>query len=166
MRIATLSILTLLLAGCAATAPRQGPPEVARTRETIAPGDSRVLGERVAQRAMEMLGAPYRYAGSTPDEGFDCSGLVHYAFARNGMSVPRTSQEQFRAARRISLQEARQGDVLFFEDQEKLSHVGIYIGDGRFVHAPASGRTVTVADLSDHYYQMHLVGVGRLVPVN
>ena len=67
-------------------------------------------------------------------------------------------------ARKISLNEALEGDILFFEDQEKLSHVGIYIGAGRFVHAPTSGRTVSIASLDNAYYQMHLVGVGRLLP--
>jgi len=166
MRTATLSILALLLAGCATNQVERSPHDMARTPEAIEPSDSPTLGELIARRAMEMVGTPYRYGGATPDQGFDCSGLVYYAYAHNGMSVPRTAQEQFRTAQRISLQDARQGDILFFEDQEKFSHVGIYVGDGRFVHAPASGRTVTVADLSNRYYQMHLVGVGRLVKAN
>ena len=109
-----------------------------------------------------MVGTPYRYGGSTPETGFDCSGLVHYSFGQNGVNVPRTSLEQFREAVKISLNDAQEGDILFFEDQEKLSHVGIFIGDGRFVHAPTSGRSVSIGSLDNPYYQMHLVGVGRL----
>ena len=120
-------------------------------------------GQQVARHAVSMVGLPYRYGGSSPDTGFDCSGLVHYSFDQSGISVPRTSLEQFRAAAKISLNDAREGDVLFFQDQEKLSHVGIFIGDGRFVHAPTSGRTVSVASIDNPYYQTHLVGVGRLL---
>ena len=102
---------------------------------------------------MGMVGAPYRYGGDDPGEGFDCSGLVFYAFTHSGYGVPRTSREQFRAARKIALRDAGAGDVMFFQDQDKLSHVGIYIGDGLFVHAPANGQRVTVASIDSPYYQ-------------
>jgi cell wall-associated NlpC family hydrolase len=113
---------------------------------------------------MKMIGVPYRYGGADPRRGFDCSGLVFYTYTSNGIAVPRTSQEQFKAARKIALTKARQGDLVFFQDQEKLSHVGIYLGDGLFVHAPSSGNTVSVASLDTPYYQRQLVGVGRLLP--
>lgn len=118
----------------------------------------------VAALALSMVGKPYRYGGSDPGTGFDCSGLVHYAFTSHGYDVPRTSQAQFQAARKITLAEATEGDLLFFRDQEKLSHVGIYLGDGEFVHAPSSGDTVRVARLDSPWYQRHLVAVGRLLP--
>jgi len=111
-----------------------------------------------------MVGVKYRYGGSDPSAGFDCSGLVYYTFSSNGHPVPRTSREQFAAARKIPLADAVEGDLVFFRDQEKLSHVGIYLGDGQFVHAPSSGGTVSVANLDAPYYQRHLVGVGRLLP--
>jgi len=111
-----------------------------------------------------MVGARYRNGGTDPIEGFDCSGLAFYAYGQAGYRIPRTSQEQFRAARKIALGDADAGDLVFFQDQEKLSHVGIYLGDGRFVHAPASGQQVTVARLDSAYYQQHLVAVGRLLP--
>ena len=78
--------------------------------------------------------------------------------------MPRTSRELFRAARKISIGEADPGDLMFFQDQTKLSHVGIYLGDGRFVHAPANGQNVAVGSLDSHYYREHLVAVGRLLP--
>jgi cell wall-associated NlpC family hydrolase len=118
----------------------------------------------VADLAMKMIGVPYRYGGADPRRGFDCSGLVFYTYTSNGIAVPRTSQEQFKAARKSALTKARQGDLVFFQDQEKLSHVGIYLGDGLFVHAPSSGNTVSVASLDTPYYQRQLVGVGRLLP--
>jgi cell wall-associated NlpC family hydrolase len=111
-----------------------------------------------------MVGVKYKYGGANPREGFDCSGLVHYTYTSNGQAVPRTSQAQFDASRKIPLEEAAKGDLLFFRDQEKLSHVGIYLGDGEFVHAPSSGDTVRVARVDAPYYQRHLVAVGRLLP--
>lgn len=117
-------------------------------------------GERIATLAEEMLGVPYRWGGSTRS-GFDCSGLVFFTHRRAGRAVPRTSREQYRAARRVELDDARPGDLLFFRSRN-LSHVGIYVGDGRFVHAPSSGKRVSVARVSRPYYRERLLGVGRL----
>ena len=111
-----------------------------------------------------MVGIRYLYGGTSPSEGFDCSGLVHYTYARVGLDVPRNSRELYAATRKIPLDAANEGDLVFFQDQEKLSHVGIYLGDGLFVHAPSSGRTVSVSSLDNAYYLRHLVGVGRLLP--
>ena len=164
MRTLVTGLIVIFISGCAATAPLDTSPREsspARTEQTRAiPSDS---GELIARHAVSMVGMPYLFGGSTPDAGFDCSGLVFYSYSQSGFSVPRTSLEQFRAARKISLNDAHEGDILFFEDQEKLSHVGIYIGDGRFVHAPTSGRTVSIASIDNAYYQTHLVGVGRLL---
>ncbi len=125
------------------------------------PGDVR---SSIAQLALSMVGVQYRYGGAHPSEGFDCSGLVYYTYTSNGHAVSRTSRAQFSAARKISLAQAAEGDLLFFQDQEKLSHVGIYLGDGRFVHAPSSGDTVRVASIDTPYYQRNLIAVGRLLP--
>jgi cell wall-associated NlpC family hydrolase len=113
---------------------------------------------------MRMVGTPYRYGGAHPKDGFDCSGLVYYTYTMNGYAVPRTAQDLFKAARKISLADAAQGDLVFFQDQAKLSHVGIYIDRGMFVHAPSSGAVVSVSSLETPYYQRHLVAVGRLSP--
>lgn len=151
-------VATALLAmGCAGTSVK-GP-----AAGTPAPASAE-LRSSIATLALSMVGTRYRYGGAHPREGFDCSGLVHYSYTSNGIAVPRTSRDQFGAASRISLAEAVEGDLLFFQDQEKLSHVGIYLGDRRFVHAPSSGGTVSVANIDAPYYQRHLVGVGRLIP--
>ena len=148
----------LLVAGCAGT------PVVPAPGETQPRTDSGKARGPIAALALSMVGVPYRYGGSNPSTGFDCSGLVHYSFTSNGYNVPRTSQAQYDAARKITLAEAAEGDLLFFRDQEKLSHVGIYLGDGEFVHAPSSGDTVRVARVDSPYYQRHLIAVGRLLP--
>ena len=145
----------LVAAGCAGTPSRDPAGAISRGTD---------LRSAIAQLALSMVGVPYRYGGAQPDDGFDCSGLVYYSYSSNGQVVPRTSQAQFDAARKIPLAQAAEGDLLFFQDQEKLSHVGIYLGDGQFVHAPSSGDSVRVASVDAPYYQRHLVAVGRLLP--
>jgi cell wall-associated NlpC family hydrolase len=151
-----LMAAVLLAAGCAGTPTMPAAPG-------SQPGSAETRGP-IAKMALSMIGVPYRYGGSNPDEGFDCSGLVHYAYTSNGHVVPRTSQAQYHAARIITLTEAAEGDLLFFRDEAKLSHVGIYLGDGEFVHAPSTGDTVRVARIDSPYYQTHLIAVGRLLP--
>jgi cell wall-associated NlpC family hydrolase len=109
--------------------------------------------------AYGLIGVPYRYGGQSP-AGFDCSGLVQYVFARSGIQVPRTSQGQFAAAEPVAREAVAVGDVLFFRQRGKLSHVALYVGDGHFIHAPSSGRQVERVPL-DGYWQRHLVGAGR-----
>jgi len=111
--------------------------------------------------ARDLVGAPYRYGGATPD-GFDCSGLVYYAYAKAGIRVPRTSTEQYRRALPVRVAELRAGDLLFFRlYPPKVSHVGIYAGEGRFIHAPSRGKRVTTANLASPYWRERLVGAGR-----
>jgi cell wall-associated NlpC family hydrolase len=118
---------------------------------------------RIVFTALQMVGVPYRYGGEAPD-GFDCSGLVQYAYRHAGLSVPRTSREQLKASRPVALDEAHPGDLLFFRSRD-YSHVGIYVGEGRFVHAPATNRTVSIGSLAESYYRSHFVRAGRLTPL-
>jgi cell wall-associated NlpC family hydrolase len=154
--------LAVMLAACAGPRVATGPvtrpvPAVAKVPvKTVAPATVSVLGT-----ARQMLGAPYRYGGSSPS-GFDCSGLVSYAYRSVGIRVPRTSSEQFRQAQRVPLQNLQPGDLLFFRlSPPKISHVAIYDRDGRFIHAPSSGKRVSYASLDNPYWRQHLVGAGR-----
>jgi cell wall-associated NlpC family hydrolase len=161
--LTALLAAAVLVTGCATTTPERHTAATAG-RVTVEPrfADAAV-GGAIAEVAMGMVGTRYRYGGTDPVEGFDCSGLVHYAYRQAGYSVPRTSRELFRAARKIAVGEADPGDLMFFQDQTKLSHVGIYLGGGMFVHAPATGQNVAVSSLDLPYYQQHLVAVGRLL---
>jgi cell wall-associated NlpC family hydrolase len=108
-----------------------------------------------------MLGTPYRYGGAGPN-GFDCSGLVSYAYRSAGIRVPRSSGEQFRQAEKVPLSKLQPGDLLFFRlNPPKISHVAIYDRNGRFIHAPSSGKRVSYASLDNPYWRKHLVGAGR-----
>lgn len=124
--------------------------------QPLMPASMTVIGT-----ARKMLGAPYRYGGASP-AGFDCSGLVRYAYRSVGIRVPRTSSEQFRQAERVTLQGLQPGDLLFFRlSPPKISHVAIYDHDGRFIHAPSPGKRVSYASLDNPYWRKHLVGAGR-----
>jgi cell wall-associated NlpC family hydrolase len=158
-----LAAIAAAMAGCAG-APTAPADRVAGTVTVEPRSADDAVGSAIADVAMGMVGTRYLYGGTDPVQGFDCSGLVHYAYGQAGYRVPRTSRELFRAARKISVGEADPGDLMFFQDQTKLSHVGIYLGDGLFVHAPATGQNVAVGSLDSHYYREHLVAVGRLLP--
>ncbi|MGE0080351.1 MAG: C40 family peptidase [Thiohalomonadaceae bacterium] len=118
-------------------------------------------GVFVAALAKYYLGAPYRFGGTGPD-GFDCSGLVHHIHRLLGRDIPRTAHAQFLAARPVGLDQLRAGDLLFFRVRER-PHVGIYVGDGRFIHAPSRGRTVRYDELGNPFWRARMHGAGRLV---
>jgi len=108
-----------------------------------------------------MVGTPYRYGGSTP-AGFDCSGLVYFAYRAAGISLPRTTMQLLRASRGIALREAREGDLLFFEISSKPDHVAIFIGNSQFVHAPSTGKQVSIGTLDDPYWQNSFLSARRI----
>ena len=117
-----------------------------------ADGQGRI--KTVLQRALALLGTPYRWGGTTPDNGFDCSGLVGYVF-RNalGIELPRVSREMARSGELISDRaKLNEGDLVFFGRRGRVDHVGIYLGEGRFVHAPSTGKDVMVSSLETGYW--------------
>jgi cell wall-associated NlpC family hydrolase len=118
--------------------------------------------DRAAASALKMVGRPYRYGGASP-AGFDCSGLVLFSFRQAGVSLPHNTEQQRHAGRRVKLVELRRGDLLFFDQEgKKNSHVGIYLGAHRFVHAPSSGKYVRNDSLDSPYWKKHLSEVRRL----
>ncbi len=109
-----------------------------------------------------MVGKPYRYGGASPG-GFDCSGLVLYSFRQAGVSLPHNTAQQRSAARPVKLAELRRGDLLFFDQEgKKYGHVGIYVGGGKFVHAPSSGKSVRSDRLDSSYWKKYLSEARRL----
>ena len=119
-------------------------------------------GSAIVRTAETVLGAPYRDGGALPD-GFDCSGLVTYVFARNGIAVPRDVRRQAAAGIEIERAAILPGDLLFFSTTGAgPTHVGIAVGGDRFIHAPKSGAVVRVESLASAYWSAHLVAVRRL----
>jgi cell wall-associated NlpC family hydrolase len=151
------AILVSCLAGCAGSAVTETKPaEVSVAKQAPAS-----LPERAAAIAVQQVGAAYRYGGASP-AGFDCSGLVQYSFRQAGMKVPRTTGQLWNSAGTVAVDDLRVGDLLFFRFDGKMSHVGIYVGDEQFVHAPSSGKTVSIDSLDAEFYRRALIRGGRL----
>jgi cell wall-associated NlpC family hydrolase len=113
------------------------------------------LSAVAADHALEMVGRPYRYGGFTP-AGFDCSGLVHYSFGRAGMKLPRDTPGLRRVGDELDRDDLAKGDLIFFDQEgKKASHVGIYLGDGRFVHAPSTGGRVRIDRIDSPYWRKY-----------
>lgn len=116
--------------------------------------------------ALSFRGVPYRNGGSGPS-GFDCSGFVQYVFARHGVALPREVREQYRVGRQVDPRDVQAGDLVFFStDRRGASHVGMALGDGRFVHAPSSRGVVRVEPYTASYWARRFVGARRLVEVS
>ena len=163
-------VVVLLSSACAATGghprpfptPGGGPPDARVTPPPRDPGSLPPSGYEVSGTALSLRGVPYRNGGADP-KGFDCSGLVWYVFARHGLAVPRTVEDQFRAGDEIRAQELRAGDLVFFTTTGGgASHVGIAVGGDSFVHAPSASGVVRVERLGTNYWSSRFVG-GRRV---
>jgi cell wall-associated NlpC family hydrolase len=160
VRYLVLIIISFLaISACSSTrvlsVPKTSPPV-----EVVNQAPARSVGEQAAAVALQQVGVPYRYGGSTPT-GFDCSGLVQYSYSRVGKSVPRTTGQLWKDVTPVEQRNLRAGDILFFSMSGKMSHVGLYLGDDRFVHAPSTGKTVSIQTLRSEFYKTALVGAGR-----
>ncbi len=135
-----------------------GPPKQRQADSHIPASHARVVAV-----ARSMLGIPYHYGGRHPDNGFDCSGLVYYSHLQAGIQLPRTSYAQFKSSRPVSRKHLIPGDLVFFRiRRNKISHVGIYLGNGRFIHAPSSGKEVSIGSMSNPYWQKRFARGGRV----
>ena len=162
-RFATAALLTpLLLAGCATRPGPRGFGAVDEGREVV----SRLSVDQandVTIYAVSLVGTPYRYGGNTPEGGFDCSGLINYIYLTStGVRLPRTSGEMAALDKpKVDESQLASGDLVFF-GRGHVTHVGVYVGKGRFVHAPNSGGTVRLDDLDGAYWKANFV-YGRRV---
>jgi cell wall-associated NlpC family hydrolase len=160
--VAVVSVAAAL-AGCAILAKEpvpigETPPIAERPPISGRPSVDASMGEAVVALARQQVGAPYRWGGSNPS-GFDCSGLVRYVYAQVGVSLPHNAAQQYRLGTPVPRAGLEPGDLVFFD---RLRHNGIYVGDGRFVHARQTGRGVNIARLDDGWYASHWVGGRRL----
>ena len=119
-------------------------------------------GAQIVQMAQQYMGTPYAWGGSNPG-GFDCSGFIYYIYSQFGISLPRMSDGQFEVGRAISGDNLLPGDLVFFTTYEPgASHVGIYLGGGRFIHASSAAGEVTITPLGKSYYQERYLGARRV----
>jgi hypothetical protein len=121
---------------------------------------SQTLGVHAVRFARRLLGVPYRYGGDSPSGGFDCSGFVRYVYAHLGMSLPHSSFADFGLGKRVPRGSLRPGDLVFFDG---VGHVGMYVGGGRFIHAPRAGSHVQVTSLDEPWYRASYDGARRLL---
>jgi len=138
--------------------------------EDYAAAKARIYGEmhlrnEIVETAERFIGLPYRWGGSSPEGGFDCSGLAMAVYQHNGLNLPRSSREQYSAGTPVRPGELDKGDLVFFATSggRRVSHVGVYAGDNSFVHAPGRGKTIRINSLSDRYYARRYVGARTYV---
>ena len=124
--------------------------------------DNRDMGAIAARTAERFVGIPYRWGGNNVVDGMDCSGFVRAVFNLCGMSIPRTSRDQFKAGEPVSKGDLHEGDLVFFgASDDKINHVGIYVGGGRFVHAPRQGEDIRISTVDESYFEKRFVGARR-----
>ena len=163
--LASVIASTTAISATAATNEEPGP--LLRAEKTL-----RSIGDKakdsaadITSYALSLIGVDYRFGGNTPDQGLDCSGLIRYVFQQaTGISLPRSARDQARVGESISRDELQPGDLAFFNTRRfQFSHVGLYIGDNRFIHAPSSGGSVEVTSLDNRYWQKAFNGARRIV---
>lgn len=137
------------------------PPEISQPRPATKAGE-RDMGYIAARTAERFIGIPYQWGGDTVVDGMDCSGFVRAVYNLCGVNIPRTSREQFKAGSPVNKADLRDGDLLFFGSSEaSISHVGIYVGGGKFVHAPKRGEDIKTASIDESYFERRFVGARR-----
>lgn len=135
--------------------------------------DAEDLREDVVETALDQVGEDYEYGGADPSDGFDCSGLIWYSYAENGIKVPRSAREQHKAGRHVNFSEARPGDLLFYnfgdarpkpgEKPPVALHVALYLGDGQAVHAPVRDGEVEVITVTAKHWRQRYLGARRII---
>jgi cell wall-associated NlpC family hydrolase len=123
-------------------------------------GNHDYLRNQIVRSAQQYIGVPYKWGGESPDSGFDCSGLTMVVYHLNGLDLPRSSSQQWRTGRPVKRSQLAKGDLVFFATKggRRVSHVGIYTGSGKFLHAPRRGRKITISSLSSTYYKTRYLG--------
>jgi cell wall-associated NlpC family hydrolase len=164
-RVLAVALIALLAAcGGGKSVRSKAPPASTQVWPTVMPNNPQAANA-VLMRAISLVGTPYRYGGNTPDSGFDCSGLVTYVYREMvDLKLPRTSRDLAAVqGPKIDPQRLAAGDLVFFGTRGNVFHVGIYVGEGRFVHAPSTGGTVRLDSLGGSYWKDHYTGAKRVL---
>ena len=158
MRPACMFLCLCVLWGLAACGARRPQP--------VMPAHTPIAAKKIVESAYSQIGTRYRSGGNSPGKGFDCSGLVQWAYSRQGISIPRITADQARTGRLVALKEGLQAaDILVFKNGQgpRGLHTGLYAGDGQFIHSPSKGQRVRTEDLDVAYWKNSLIGARRLV---
>ena len=166
MRTILCAIAALFLTACAAPPTKVSAPTRAKVALSQRAFDeiAQARARELALHALSHVGTPYRFGGNSPESGFDCSGLVQYVYGRGaGVALPRNTQSLSEVGAPVAADALEPGDLVFFDTLRRpYSHVGIYLGDYRFIHAPTTGGQVELVDLRDRYWQTRYNGARRL----
>ena len=160
------SLITLVAGGLVGSSPPAAIPVTGVPPPGLV-GPPTSLSSGAVDIARRYLGVPYRFGGSDPASGLDCSGLVQLVFHQLGSNLPRTAQLQYNQTNRLSADELRPGDLVFFahtysDPHDWITHVGIYIGDGQQINAPTEGQVVSIQPVFSGFWGAHLVSGGRI----
>jgi cell wall-associated NlpC family hydrolase len=157
-----ISLVSALMSACSMAVHRAEQPEPVAVVAIPAPAPERA--NEVLVRALGLIGTRYRHGGNRPDEGFDCSGLVGFVFAdAAGVALPRSSAAIGELDAQVVDDELAGGDIVLFAARGRVNHVGIYVGDGRFVHSPKHGQSVRLDRLDGPYWREHYAGARRVL---
>jgi len=145
-----IGILTLLVSSCTSTSSQKTYQQNPKYQQIIS-------------TAKAQIGKPYRYGGTSPKTGFDCSGLINFSYKKAGLTVPRTTTQLYKTSSPVKKKHLKRGDLVFFRiNRRTISHVGLYLGNGKFVHAPSSGKRVNIANMNDKYWRHRFSRGGRI----
>ena len=165
--LAVTAVACMIALMPAAAAPKDDSTPMFRAEKSLRDfgGKAKDTASDITSYALSLIGVDYRFGGNTPDQGLDCSGLIRYVFQQaTGLSLPRSAREQARVGESISKDNLQPGDLVFFNTRRfQFSHVGLYIGDNRFIHAPSKGGAVQVVSLDNAYWQKAFNGARRIV---
>ena len=159
--VSLLYLFIFFVTGCSST-PKIGGSEPLLMESTLKEEDAPFLGEFILKSATSQLGIRYKFGGTSPKIGFDCSGLSWYSHKKNGINIPRIASDQFNSGKHISQKDLLPGDLVFFETYRPgASHVGIYSGDGKFIHSLNRNKNIAIQKLSNNYYKKRYLGARR-----
>ena len=155
--LVTILLTAFIISGCG------GPSREVKPTVSAPPTKKEIkLGKKILKKAKSMVGVKYRFGGKTPRGGFDCSGFSYYTYNTFGIKLPRVSWEQYKVGKRVNRADLLAGDLVFFTTYKKgPSHVGIYDGNGGFIHAPGKGKKVKHDKLKNSYYKKRYLGARR-----
>ena len=165
-RVSLFLCVVLSLAACSSSAPPAAKSSVKTsspsnaTSVRISDIDHDSVSNELMLHSMSLIGTPYRFGGSNRNTGFDCSGMVQFVYRETlNVSLPRTARDMAAAGKVINKNQLKVGDLVFFNTNgKKFSHVGLYIGENRFIHAPSSKSSIKINYLSDKYYASRYTG--------
>ncbi|TWH77333.1 NlpC/P60 family protein [Azomonas agilis] len=165
--ISSVLIVGMLLSGCSNHTPDSVDSPIGQRSQVQQSQVFSPLAHDILFRALGLVGVPYRWGGNTPDSGFDCSGLIAYVYRETtGIRLPRTTTEMSQMhGPNVARGSLLAGDLVFFATNGpgRVSHAGIYVGEGRFIHAPSAGGTVRMDQLSSTYWQKNYLGAKRIL---